>query len=118
MESETSVRRLRRREKQLAANSKKQYDQVRSFHEFAFTSSEDGLLEQVTRARRIIKLAYDNDTVPASQKAIISLVCTALDRTDKKSEFINKIKKNVLTLSTLDKKSISKLKTILIKNVS
>tara|TARA_B100002051_G_scaffold184414_1_gene174543 strand:+ start:452 stop:1435 length:984 start_codon:yes stop_codon:yes gene_type:complete len=37
---------------------------------------------------------------------------------DKKSKFINKIKKNVLTLSTLDKKSISKLKTKLIKNVS
>mgnify|MGYP001345360415 CR=1 FL=1 len=37
---------------------------------------------------------------------------------DKKSKFINKIKKNVLTLSTLDKKSISKLKTKLIKYVS
>ena len=37
---------------------------------------------------------------------------------DKKSKFINKIKKNVLTLSILDKKSISKLKTKLIKNVS
>ena len=37
---------------------------------------------------------------------------------DKKSKFINKIKKNVLTLSTLDKKSISKIKSKLIKNVS
>lgn len=88
MESETSVRRLRRREKQLADNSKNKYDLARAFHEFAFTSSEDGLLEQVTRAKRIIKLAYDNNTVPVSQKAIISLVCTALDRTDKKSAFI------------------------------
>ena len=37
---------------------------------------------------------------------------------DKKSKFINKIKKNVLTLSTLDKKSISKIKSKLIKYVS
>ena len=36
---------------------------------------------------------------------------------DKKEKFIKKIKKNVLTLSTLNKSSVSQLKSKLIKNV-
>ena len=37
---------------------------------------------------------------------------------DKKSKFINKIKKNVLTLSILDKKSVKEIKSKLINYVS
>jgi len=71
----------------LATKSTKIYDQVKSFREFAFTFNEDGLLEQITRAKRIIKAAQDNNAVPESQKEVIALVCTALDSTEKESTF-------------------------------